>query len=65
MVLTNVIAFVVLKILQYLIYFSNQVVFLHEQKVKKKFEYFENKNFSSFLKGFQMPKIVSDLRGRL
>ena len=44
------------------------------KKSKQKFKYLENeksfqgeikKHFSSFLKGFQMPKIDSDIRVRL
>ena len=40
------------------------------KKLRQKVKYFENekrnkKHFSSFLKAFQLPKIVSDLRMRL
>ena len=46
-------------------------VFLYEQKLKTIFKHYENKKsfyndivffFSSFFKGFQSPKVVSDLR---
>ena len=41
--------------------------FYMTKKSGQKFKYLENKkkHFSSFLKGFQWPEIVSDLRGRL
>ena len=53
---------------------SNQAVFIHDKKSKQKLKYLENekskigeikKHFSSFLKGFQLPKIVSDFTLRL
>ena len=48
-------------------------LFLHDQKVKTIFRYSENKkrfkgkiknDFLAFLKGFQFPEIVSDLKVR-
>ena len=52
----------------------NQVVFIHHQKAKtktwiycerKELLRWNKKRFSSLLKGFQLPKIVSDLKVRL
>ena len=49
---------------------SNQAVFLHDQKFKTKIQIsweqkellrWNKKYFSSFLKGFRMPKLLSDL----
>ena len=50
---------------------SNQAIFMHHQKIKTKIKYLqkeksENKKyFSSILSGFQLPKIVSNLRVHL
>ena len=53
---------------------SNQAVFLHDQNVRTKIEIswerkepltWNKKHFLSCLKGFQLPKAVSDLRVRL
>ena len=52
---------------------SNQVVFPHDQNVRTKVQIsweqndlwtWNKKHFSSFLKGFQLTKVVSDLRVR-
>ena len=52
-------------------YLSNEAVFLHDQEVKtkiyiswqrKKISRWNKKHFSSYLKGFQLPKIIPDLR---
>ena len=52
-------------------YLSNQTVFINDQKVKtktliswerEKLWRWNKKHLSPFLKGFQLPKIVSDLR---
>ena len=57
-----------LDVIKYEIDLSYQAVFLHDQKIRTKFKYRENeksfnkKHFSSFIKGFQLPQVVSDPR---
>ena len=53
-----------------LTYLSNQAIFLHDQSEKrnekrKELLSWHKKHFSSFLKGFHLPNIVSDLRVHL
>ena len=49
--------------IEIIFFLSNEAVFLHNQNSIKKSG--NKKHFSSFLMGFHLPKVVSDLKVRL